>query len=73
MTAEQTTAVFRIVQEALTNVVRHAGASAIRIEMRRRRTASPVKIHDNGRGISGERARRSASRSGCWACGSAPS
>ena len=51
MTAEQTTAVFRIVQEALTNVVRHAGASAIRIAMRQTTTNISVKVHDNGRGI----------------------
>jgi two-component system sensor histidine kinase UhpB len=52
MTTEQTTAVFRIVQEALTNVVRHAGASAIRIAMRQTATTISVKVHDNGRGIS---------------------
>ena len=40
MTTEQTTAVFRIVQEALTNVVRHAGASAVRIAMRQTAPAS---------------------------------
>ena len=34
LTSEQTTAVFRIVQEALTNVVRHANASAVKISMR---------------------------------------
>ena len=52
MTTEQTTAVFRIVQEALTNVVRHAGASVIRIAMRQTATTISVKIHDNGRGVS---------------------
>jgi two-component system, NarL family, sensor histidine kinase UhpB len=51
-TPERTTAVFRIVQEALMNVVRHAGASAVRIEMRETPGHLSVKIHDNGRGIS---------------------
>jgi two-component system sensor histidine kinase UhpB len=52
MTPEQTTAVFRIVQEALTNVVRHANASAIKIAMRQTPNDLSVRIHDNGRGIS---------------------
>jgi two-component system sensor histidine kinase UhpB len=51
-TPEETTAVFRIVQEALMNVVRHAGASAVRIVMRETPGQLSVKIHDNGRGIS---------------------
>jgi PAS domain S-box-containing protein len=51
MTPEQMTAVFRIVQEALTNVVRHAHASAVRIVIRRTTAHVSVKIHDNGRGI----------------------
>jgi signal transduction histidine kinase len=50
-TPEQTTAVFRIVQEALMNVVRHAGASAVRIVMRDTPGHLSVKIQDNGRGI----------------------
>ncbi len=50
-TPEQTTAVFRIVQEALMNVVRHAGASAVRIVMRETADRMWVKVLDNGRGI----------------------
>ena len=52
-TPEQSTAVFRIVQEALMNVVRHAGASAVRIVMRETPGNMSVKVHDNGRGITG--------------------
>jgi PAS domain S-box-containing protein len=52
LTPEQTIAVFRIVQEALTNVVRHADASAVRILLRQTPRATSVKIQDNGRGIS---------------------
>jgi PAS domain S-box-containing protein len=51
MTPEQMIAVFRIVQEALTNIVRHAQASAVRITMRRTSATVSVKVHDNGRGI----------------------
>jgi two-component system sensor histidine kinase UhpB len=49
---EQMTAIFRIVQEALTNVVRHAQASAVRITLRRTNESFSVNVHDNGRGIS---------------------
>ena len=48
----QTTAVFRIVQEALTNIVRHAGACAVRIRMRQTVHAFTLDVIDNGRGIS---------------------
>ena len=51
LTAEQNIAVFRIVQEALTNVVRHADASALKIVMRQTPRSTSVKIQDNGRGI----------------------
>jgi signal transduction histidine kinase len=50
-TSEQSTAVFRIVQEALMNVARHAGASAVRIVMQQTAEQMSVTIHDNGRGI----------------------
>ena len=51
LTSEQTTAVFRIVQEALTNVVRHANASAVKISMRQTTRSTSLTIADNGRGI----------------------
>jgi PAS domain S-box-containing protein len=54
LTPEQTIAVFRMVQEALTNVVRHAEASAVKIVMRQTASATSVTIQDNGRGISAE-------------------
>jgi signal transduction histidine kinase len=41
---------YRIVQEALTNVVRHAGASHVCIELRRERSAVIVIIDDDGVG-----------------------
>jgi len=46
-----TTAVFRIVQEALTNIARHANASAIAIRIHGSSRLTSVKIQDNGRGM----------------------
>lgn len=44
------TEVFRIVQEALTNIARHSGASEATIEISREEPFCMVKISDNGRG-----------------------
>lgn len=44
-------AVFRIVQEALTNVAKHAHASLVAIRLYRDRQQLIVEIRDNGRGI----------------------
>ena len=44
-------AMFRILQEALTNVVRHAHAGAVRIDVRGRGSRLTLTIRDNGRGI----------------------
>jgi signal transduction histidine kinase len=49
---DRATAVFRIVQEALTNVARHAGAGAVRVTFRETRRDLVLEISDNGRGIS---------------------
>ena len=46
------TAVFRIVQEALTNVVRHAAASAITVSINGSTRDTSVTVRDNGRGMS---------------------
>ena len=46
------TAIFRIVQEALTNVARHSGADEVAIEVRRGSGSVVVTIRDNGRGFS---------------------
>jgi signal transduction histidine kinase len=48
---EQSMALFRIVQESLTNVVRHAKASAATIGLRRIHNALTLTISDNGRGF----------------------
>ena len=44
-------ALFRILQEALTNVVRHAHAGAVRITLRERGRLLLLVVKDNGRGI----------------------
>jgi PAS domain S-box-containing protein len=48
---EQSTAVFRIFQEALTNVLRHAQATRVDIEMRQEEGRLVLTIRDDGRGI----------------------
>jgi signal transduction histidine kinase len=49
---EISTALFRICQEALTNVARHAGASQVQICFEVKDQELRVRIRDNGRGIS---------------------
>lgn len=47
------TAFFRIFQEALTNVARHAGATAIEVDFRPGADSCELEIRDNGRGLVG--------------------
>lgn len=51
LTQEIKTAVFRIVQEALTNVYRHSRAQMAHIEIQSDRTCLQLTIKDDGRGI----------------------
>jgi PAS domain S-box-containing protein len=51
LTADQQTVIFRIFQEALTNVVRHARASAVYVSLAERKGTFELRIRDNGRGI----------------------
>ena len=51
---ECSTAVFRIVQEALTNVARHAGATRADISLRDESDSLIVEVRDNGKGIRAE-------------------
>ncbi|KAF3999824.1 sensor histidine kinase [Glaciimonas immobilis] len=48
---ERSTMLFRVVQESLTNVVRHAGASKVTIDVMCQQNAIIVEIKDNGKGI----------------------
>jgi signal transduction histidine kinase len=49
---ERSTAIFRILQEALTNVARHALATKVCINLTLSRKALLLKVRDDGRGIS---------------------
>jgi PAS domain S-box-containing protein len=48
---EQSTAVFRILQEAMTNILRHAQATNVNIIMTQKAGEFELTIKDNGRGI----------------------
>jgi len=48
---DHATALFRIFQEALTNIAKHAGASRVTVSLRRQRAHLTLVICDNGRGI----------------------
>ncbi len=50
--SEISTAAFRICQESLTNVLRHADASTVRIELFADAKNLTIEIRDNGRGVS---------------------
>ena len=51
ITTELGTALFRIVQEALTNVARHAGATRVGIELGLKSGCVTLEIKDDGKGI----------------------
>ncbi|HEU4875776.1 MAG TPA: PAS domain S-box protein, partial [Pyrinomonadaceae bacterium] len=48
---EKATAVFRILQEILTNVLRHAGAANVYVKLGRTKHYFEVEVKDDGRGI----------------------
>ncbi len=48
------TAVFRILQEALTNIARHSGADRVQVYLFSTPTKIILEVRDNGRGISNE-------------------
>lgn len=51
--SDLSTTVFRVVQEALTNVARHASASAASVQLSQAEDGVSLNISDNGRGFSG--------------------
>jgi PAS domain S-box-containing protein len=53
---ELSTAMFRILQEALTNVARHAGASAVAVSLRPEGRDLVLEVADDGKGIGEEQA-----------------
>jgi len=52
---ERSTMLFRVVQEALTNVVRHAEAARVEVRVARHGDTIVVKVQDDGKGIAPER------------------
>jgi signal transduction histidine kinase len=48
---EHGTAVFRVMQESLTNILRHAGASAVRVVFEAGEGGVRLTVSDNGRGV----------------------
>lgn len=51
--------VFRVMQEALTNVVKHSGASTVQLRLHRAAEALELQIEDDGKGLAQEAKRRS--------------
>lgn len=49
--SKQSLILFRVLQEALTNVIRHAGATVVRINITQSFKGTTLSIHDNGKGI----------------------
>ncbi len=54
LTREQSTALFRIFQETLTNILRHANATRVDITAEEQDSEFVLTIRDNGRGITDE-------------------
>jgi signal transduction histidine kinase len=51
---EPATALFRIFQETLTNVARHANATAVNVRLAKENGNLTLEVHDNGKGIEGD-------------------
>jgi len=49
--SDHATALFRIFQEALTNIAKHAAATRVTVSLRRQRNLLTLSICDNGRGV----------------------
>jgi signal transduction histidine kinase len=48
---DRATAIFRILQETLTNVARHAGATEVEVRLAMGDRSLTLEVHDNGKGI----------------------
>jgi two-component system, NarL family, sensor kinase len=57
LTSEMEIAIFRIVQECLTNIHRHSGSAAAEIRLRKEGNELMVQVRDNGKGIPEEKQR----------------
>ena len=61
MSATLETTIYRIVQEALTNVVRHAQATQVSVLLERRGEQLQMIVEDNGQGFNAEAERQDSS------------
>jgi PAS domain S-box-containing protein len=59
--SERATAIFRILQEALTNVARHSGATQVEVELTADSKRLLLEVRDNGRGFPEDRVAHSRS------------
>jgi signal transduction histidine kinase len=59
--SERATAIFRIVQETLTNIARHANASEVDMRLSRKDDHLLLEVHDNGAGMDDEKISASGS------------
>jgi signal transduction histidine kinase len=53
---DRSTAIFRIFQETLTNVARHAKATKVKVSLKKKAGKIELKVRDNGKGITEEQA-----------------
>jgi two-component system sensor histidine kinase UhpB len=53
LTSEVELVLYRVVQESLTNVARHARASAIEVRLRQTRSGIELRVQDDGQGLDG--------------------
>jgi signal transduction histidine kinase len=60
--AEAETALFRIIQEATTNIIRHAGADIASVTLEFKEESIVARIEDNGRGFDIDQVMRSSDR-----------
>ena len=51
VTPDRSAAVFRVVQEALTNVMRHAKAKSVQVDLKKENGLLKISVTDNGQGI----------------------
>jgi PAS domain S-box-containing protein len=48
---EQAIVLFRVLQEAMSNILRHSGATSVRVDLRRNKGSLMLRVVDNGRGV----------------------
>ncbi|MDI6767303.1 MAG: PAS domain-containing protein [Bacteroidota bacterium] len=54
LTEDQSSNLFRMIQEILTNIIRHANASEVTVNLSCKKKSLLLEVHDNGRGITPE-------------------